>query len=336
VPPVLTDRPASRLTEEWSRQARELADAPVEDVLAWAGSAGAEVPLPGAGDTLTRWELLAGVAAESLTVARVVEPHLDALAILAEAGTSPDPGSTWGVWAAEGPGDRLEATVTEDGWCLTGRKPWCSLAGAVSHALVTAWVGPTERRLFRVALAAPGVAVEEAAWVPSGLRRVVTTAVRFDAVRAVPVGEAGWYLERPGFSAGGIGVAAVWCGGAVGVARSLDRRTREREPDQIALLHLGEVDAALHAARTVLVSAADAVDRGAATALLAARVRQVVAGVAEDVLERVGHALGPGPLTADAEHAARVADLGLYLRQHHAERDAAGLGRLVLDGDPAW
>ena len=33
--------------------------------------------------------------------------------------------------------------------------------------------------------------------------------------------------------------------------------------------------------------------------------------------------------------AARVADLTLYLRQHHAERDLAALGSLVVAADPA-
>ena len=41
----------------------------------------------------------------------------------------------------------------------------------------------------------------------------------------------------------------------------------------------------------------------------------------------MGHALGPAPLAFDADHAARVADLEIYLRQHHAERDVAALGR---------
>ena len=48
----------------------------------------------------------------------------------------------------------------------------------------------------------------------------------------------------------------------------------------------------------------------------------------------MGHALGPGPLAMDAEHAARVADLTLYVRQHHAERDLAALGRLVAPAAP--
>jgi hypothetical protein len=44
----------------------------------------------------------------------------------------------------------------------------------------------------------------------------------------------------------------------------------------------------------------------------------------------VGHALGPAPLAFDEDHARRVADLELYLRQHHAERDLARLGEATL------
>ena len=38
----------------------------------------------------------------------------------------------------------------------------------------------------------------------------------------------------------------------------------------------------------------------------------------------------------EPEHAQRVADLTLYVRQHHAERDQAALGRLVLDAGAPW
>ena len=51
---------------------------------------------------------------------------------------------------------------------------------------------------------------------------------------------------------------------------------------------------------------------------------------AERVLQRTGHALGPAPLTLDADHAASAADLTVYLRQHHAERDVARLGGLLV------
>lgn len=58
------------------------------------------------------------------------------------------------------------------------------------------------------------------------------------------------------------------------------------------------------------------------------------------MLARVGRALGPAPLALEAEHARRVADLQLYVRQHHAERDQASLGEAVAamaaGGRSAW
>jgi hypothetical protein len=50
-----------------------------------------------------------------------------------------------------------------------------------------------------------------------------------------------------------------------------------------------------------------------------------------------GHAHGPGPLTQEDTHAKRVADLEVYVRQQHAERDDASLGAaLVGDGRVPW
>jgi hypothetical protein len=93
------------------------------------------------------------------------------------------------------------------------------------------------------------------------------------------------------------------------------------------------VDAALHAARVTLRDAAATIDAGSAAGpagrLVAERVRAVVTWSAELTLAHVGRALGPAPLAFDLVHAARVADLELYLRQHHGERDLALLGALV-------
>ncbi|GGC77789.1 acyl-CoA dehydrogenase [Tersicoccus solisilvae] len=319
---------------------------------------GTELPGPGRGRTAELWEALAEVAARDLGAARTVEPHLDALAILdqlpdadrdrvAAVGAGPD--STWGVFAAEGQGLRLEAHGARGGptQLLTGGKPWCSLAGSLTHAVVTAHPAtagvPADgqatgdaRRAFAVDLRHPGVTVADAAWVGLGLPTVPSGPVEFASVPAVPVGEPGWYLRRPGFAWGGIGVAACWYGGAVGVARLLATQARRRGDglDQIGLMLLGQVDVALVAARTALADAAERVDAGGATgsagALLALRVRAVVADAAETVLRAVGHGTGPAPLAFDAEHAHRVADLQLYLRQEHAERDRAALGRSLL------
>jgi alkylation response protein AidB-like acyl-CoA dehydrogenase len=316
-------------------------------LLEWALDVGRQAPRPGAGRTRELWELLASVAAVDVGAARVLEPQLDALAILAQVsdpavvdrvGAGPD--STWGVFAAEGPGVRLEADETADGWRLTGVKPWCSLGAVLSHALVTAWT-PEGRRLFAVNLRGTGIRADAGPWVARGLAQVVSAPVRFDRAPAVPLGEVGWYLSRPGFAWGGIGVAACWWGGAVGLGRAMWSRLGDREPDQIALVHLGAVDTALTTARSVLREAAEVVDAGAQAgpgpAVLARRVRNVVAGVVEEVLTRCAHALGPGPLTTDEPFARRVADLALYVRQHHAERDDAALGRdLLTAGELPW
>lgn len=42
------------------------------------------LPLPGAGDTLGRWQLLAQIGAQDLCLAKLLEAHYDAAAILHE------------------------------------------------------------------------------------------------------------------------------------------------------------------------------------------------------------------------------------------------------------
>lgn len=324
---------------EVATAAREVAG-DVEGSVDLARSLGALAPDVGR-DTWRVLSVLATLGAVDLTTARTVEPHWDALAILDQAGHTVPEDASWGVWAASPPGTTLAATPAssptstagDDGWVLSGTKPWCSLADRLSHALVTASVEDGPPRLFAVGLHDGGVSVDPTAWAPRGLRDVTTSTVTFVDVPAEPVGEPGWYLERPGFAWGGIGVAAVWFGGAAAVAGLLWTTARTRRPDQVALMHLGACDAVLDGALLALRHAATAIDDGLADGeegrLLAARVRAQVAAAAEEVLSRVGHALGPGPLALDPEHAGRVADLTLYLRQHHAERDLAALGSLV-------
>ena len=56
------------------------------------------------------------------------------------------------------------------------------------------------------------------------------------------------------------------------------------------------------------------------------RIRGTVAQLCTEVMDVVGQATGPGPLTGSAAHARAVADLQVYLRQHHGHRDDARLG----------
>ncbi|WP_395638668.1 acyl-CoA dehydrogenase [Pseudolysinimonas sp.] len=290
---------------------------------------------PGDGATTDLWEALATVAATDLGAARVVEPHLDAVAILRQAGES-RPVGAWGVFAAEGGDAPLIATAEAAGVTLTGTKPWCSLADRLDGALVTAASADGTRGLYAVSLRDPGVEVIPGAWHARGLSELPSGPVRFADVAATPVGEPGWYLTRPGFEWGGIGVAACWFGGAVGIARAVHAAARAR-PNPFLLMHLGAIDRGLADARRALAEAASLVDaRRGGERILAKRVRATVAAVAEDVIARAGHALGPAPLALDAEHAKRVADLTLYIRQHHAERDLESLGSALAEESTPW
>ncbi|MEJ7765228.1 MAG: hypothetical protein WKF86_07010 [Acidimicrobiales bacterium] len=64
-------------------------------------------------------------------------------------------------------------------------------------------------------------------------------------------------------------------------------------------------------------------------ARLAYVTRHVADLTASAVIEHTTRALGPGPMTQDWAVSKRLADLALYVRQSHAERDLATLGRLV-------
>lgn len=289
------------------------------------------------------WELLASVAARDVAAARVLEPHLDALAILDEAAAAGfaidvDTAGSWGVFAAEGAGLRLEARQDADGWTLRGTKPWCSLAADLDHALVTAWIDDERRQLFALDLRDPAVTARSGPWHARGLDRIVSAPIDVDGARAVPVGDAGWYLRRPGFAHGGVGVAACWWGAATPLRTALAAAAGGEHADQLSRVHLGRADTALWAARAVLVETAAVFDAGgsASEGLRAARARAVVADAVETTIAGAAHALGPLPLVADEAHARRVADLQVYVRQHHAERDLAKIGGDVAGGDGAW
>ena len=302
----------------------------------WLDCGRLEMPLPASGSTAERWRRLALLAEDDIAAARIAEAHADAVAILNELGGKPPlPDQLWGVWAAEAPDAVLNATcVNGDEYTLSGTKVWCSGAGFCSNALVTAKVGDGQRGLFAVTVTDPGVKPLPSTWWNPGMAGSDTRPVQFTNARAVAVGEPGDYLNRPGFWHGAIGVAACWLGGARRVASPLYRCASSQSADAYALAHLGAVDAALAAGDGHhRVAAAqiddDPFDRAGTAQLLARRTRAVVEHAVDEAITRTGRALGPGPLCQDGRHAQRVADLSIYIRQSHAERDLAELGGLA-------
>jgi len=286
------------------------------------------LPLPGSGDTLERWMALAAVGGHDLGLCKLFEGHTDALAIMAELdGPPPPPGSLWGTWAAEPPDARVHVQRGSHLARLDGRKAWCSGAAVLSHALLTCWDEDGEQQLVAVDLRQPGVTVTSDGWNAVGMAATGSVEVLFNGAEGLLVGGPGDYVHRPGFWQGGIGIAACWFGASRSLAEALHRQCGKRaEPH--ALAHLGAVDTALHSAICALRNAAREIDAapGSDAQRLARRVRAVVEASAQTVIEHVGRALGAGPYCKDAHFAQLIADLPVFLRQSHAERDLAALG----------
>lgn len=291
-----------------------------------------QLPLPGTGRTLERWQALAAVAACDLSLVKRFEGHTDALAILAElGGVEAPPGNRWGTWCAEPPSARLSLRRRGDRWVLEGTKAWCSGAADVTHAVVSCWDDDGAPRLAAVAMAQPGVRVTDQGWYAVGMSATGSVDVQFDGATATPVGEPGEYVARAGFWQGGAGIAACWYGGAFGIAE-MTRRQAGPKPDAHRLAHLGAIDVALAGAAAVLRETAAWIDEQPSSLAHqpALRARLVAEAAATTVLAHAGRALGAGPLCRDARFARAMADLPVFLRQSHAERDLAGLGETVL------
>ncbi len=298
-----------------------------------------QLPLPGGGRTLARFSRLAQVAGHDLRLCKLFEGHTDALAIIAELGSPLPPlGSTWGMWAAEPPNAKVQVHQEGQRLLLQGRKAWCSGAAVVSHGLLTAWDAQGCQQLVAVQMDQPGITVTDDGWNAVGMAATGSVEVVFDGAGAIAVGGPGDYLARPGFWQGGVGIAACWYGAAQRLAEVLREHCSKR-PDPHALAHLGAVDSALNSAACVLRASAQQIDREpkADARQLAQQTRACIEETVEQVMRHVGRALGAGPYCKDPHFAQLMADLPVYVRQSHAERDLAALGEQVAgDAQDRW
>lgn len=303
------------------------------------------LPKPGRGATLERWQVLALVAQHDLSLAKLFEGHTDALAILEEldhASAMADmPGTLkiWGVWAAEAPNGKalIRESHRHDRVFLNGAKCWCSGAASATHGLLTAWAeGDVQPQLVSVPIQQAGVHVDGAAWHAVGMAGSASVDITFDNAVAERVGNPGEYLARPGFWQGGAGVAACWYGGAVALGSALVDTLQRSAPGgrgDFRMAAFGKVDLELCSAAAVLREVARWIDDNPSVDARAPALRARLAAerCARRVLDEVGRTLGAAPFCRDARFARLAADLPVFVRQSHAERDFAALGETVLD-----
>ena len=277
---------------------------------------------PGNGATAQRHRAILEAGREDLSLAKLIEAHWDAVAILEEAAQRVVPGSAYAVWASELPGKPLAFEHNT----LHGTKHFCSGATLVDRALVSA--GDT---LVEVDLHAARdyLDFDHSGWHTEAFGPTQTASITFTACPvAAVIGKDNWYTNRSGFWKGACGPAAAWAGGAAGL---LEYAMKQKRDDAHTLAHLGAMHANVSAMQAILSVAGDAFDREPQRDAMteALEVRHSIEQLCTDTLRRFARALGPAPLVKDEAIVRRYAELDLFLRQSHAERDLEALGRAL-------
>ncbi len=297
-----------------------------------------DLPAIGGGDTAGRWRALREFGREDLSYARLIEPHIDALAILDELHHPCDRSRLHAVWASGGPDSTLRFEADRDGGgLLVGRKAFCSGAELSDKALITAASRPRDHGvLVRLDLsearAAGTVRIDDSIWHTPAFAATGTASVTFESVRipaADVVGTTEDYLERPGFWHGSIGPAAVWVGGLLGLVDAACAAAGERHAATMGHLH-----AACWSLRSWLDTAGREIDQecmGRTEVPMdqarrrAITVRHLVQRSSVDVVDRATEVLGPRGMAFDDDVSRRLAEIQLYVRQFHGSSELVHL-----------
>jgi alkylation response protein AidB-like acyl-CoA dehydrogenase len=292
-----------------------------------------DLPHPGSGATAARHRRLAEFAREDVSLARLIEAHTDAIAILAEANREPVQYALYGVWASETGDQPLRLLKSQGGWKIAGCKSFCSGANIIDRALVTVTV--PEQRLVDVDLRtnAQSISFGESEWIATDFAETNTAHAQFEGADICGenlIGPPGWYLSRSGFWDGACGPAACWAGGATGLVNYAFSHSANNGH---SLAHLGAMKADVWAMSSCLDAAGREIDDAPpdhqAAMVRALALRHIIEQLCLDILARFGRAYGPRPLAFDVDASRRYQEVNLYLRQCHAERDLEKLGRQI-------
>lgn len=265
-------------------------------------------------------ECLVAIAEVNLSVARLAEGHVNALALMAQFGIEPADG-LYGVWGADG-----SRPCRRDGDQIVGDKRFASGLGVVRFAVVTV------SDHGRTCLAAVDVTDTDrhtpAAWDMLGMRATVSGEVRLDGLKAQWIGGPDAYFREPSFLGGVWRIAALQLGatlGLLGHARNSLSKVGHLEADaQVARLAplLGRAMAAFGLVERAAVTAEGSTgradpDRAVALSLQA---RLLTEDLAQDAIAAIERSVGLRHFERGSTTGRIARDLATYCRQ--ASRDA--------------
>ncbi len=232
--PAMTER-ASALDEAGEFPAAEIAALSEAGALLApaprrAGGLGWGTEPEGAQDALALLRLL---GQGNMAVGRVYEAHVNAIRLIARYGKADDlamaaraagAGALFALWVTDPPDGGLTLLP---GGIVRGRKQFCSGAGHVQYAVMTAQDLDGRVRLVMARLDR-GVTVTKLAGGMQGMRAATTGQTSFASVGVTVFGEAGDYLREPDFSAGAWRTSAVTLGGLDALLAEATRQLRDR------------------------------------------------------------------------------------------------------------
>lgn len=277
----------------------------------------------------------------SIPCGRLAEGHVDALRILQQAGRTPEPGALYGVWASRSRGAAVTAcSADENGGALllSGTMPFASGCGVLDRSLVTVVTDTEPAQNLLVDAPVEHWKYDQDSWCSDAMTVSRSFTLLLDA-EPVPadavVGEPGFYLERPAFLPGGVGVAAVWTGGAQAVLDMLVGWLSAGTLDQAQSMRIGGIALEVDTCCALLDRAAVALDSPAdltpdETAALCTFTRAGIGAAVRRVLQTARDCAGPAGAAHVPQLSGAIADLDLYVRQQHADRDLYSLGQRAV------
>lgn len=285
-----------------------------------------------------------------LPFGRLYEGHVNALQLIARCGTSEqrlaaerdvELGRLFGVWNTE-PADGVRvASDGPAGLRLAGRKTFCSGAGRVGGALITAKTEAGGVQLVVVDMHRERPPIDTSFWQPFGMQTSDSYAVDFAGVHVRPdetIGEPDAYMRAPWFGAGAARFVAVQTGGVERIVAEYASWLREGgRADELAVARLGACTVAARTAHGWTETCAGAwarYDRGALDSaelhVTVDAARVAVERAALDVAEAVERGVGARGLLEPALFSRLLRDLRMYLRQPAPDQALMRVGRAAL------
>lgn len=273
-------------------------------------------------------EHLLALGRTDVPLGRLAEGHVDAVRIHRQAGTTPVTGAAYGVWASRSRASGVHGRRDGSGWVLDGTLRFASGAGVLDRALVPVWLDDGDHVLLDLDVTA--WPFDDSQWRTRAME--LSRSHHYDLVgrrtAALELGGPNFYLDRPGFFPGGVGVAAVWAGSAGRVVDLLEASVPgdRRSPGQV--IRLGQARSDLATAAAVCRDAAMRLPKLAPDAVRASvtLARTGVAGCVRRILAETRTVAGAAALAFDEDLTRAVDDLALYVAQLNADADSTWLG----------